>query len=141
MLHKKRTRETANAACANVTKEMAKPRMTKSARIAERTLDTAELQNCPVPPCPEPSTKSSRREPGQPEKAQISVDNDDRRYRDLRIENMLTDEHSNDVKLKKSAHVEVTVTASHRFSAAKIDKDTKMIRCDTASLSFARPSS
>jgi hypothetical protein len=33
-------------------------------------------------------------------------------YRDLRIENTLTDEHGDEVKLKKGAHVEVTVTAN-----------------------------
>ena len=48
--------------------------------------------------------------PHQPEKAQITVDVPDRGYRDLRIENTLTDEHGDDVKLKKGAHVEVTVT-------------------------------
>jgi hypothetical protein len=43
-----------------------------------------------------------------PEKAQISIEGDDG-YRDLRIENSLTDEHGDDVKLKKGADVEVTV--------------------------------
>jgi len=33
------------------------------------------------------------------------------RYRDLRIENSLTGEHGDDVRLKTGAHVEVTVTA------------------------------
>ena len=47
----------------------------------------------------------------QPEKAQIAIDGADRLYRDLRIENILTDEHGDDVKLKKGAHVEVTVAA------------------------------
>jgi hypothetical protein len=49
--------------------------------------------------------------PSQPEEAQIAVDGPDHRYRDLRIENALTNEHGEDVKLKKGAHVEVTVTA------------------------------
>jgi hypothetical protein len=49
--------------------------------------------------------------PSQPEEAQIAVDRDDRLHRDFRIENTLTDEHGDDVKLKKGAHVEVTVTA------------------------------
>jgi hypothetical protein len=49
--------------------------------------------------------------PGQPEKVQVAVDGADRLYRDLRIENTLTDENGDDVKLKKGAHVEVTVTA------------------------------
>jgi len=49
--------------------------------------------------------------PSQPEKAQITVEGADPRYRDLRIENKLTDENGDDVRLKKGAHVEVTVTA------------------------------
>ena len=48
--------------------------------------------------------------PSQPEKAQIAVDEADHQYRNLRIENTLTDEHGDDVRLKKGAHVEVTVT-------------------------------
>jgi len=35
----------------------------------------------------------------------------DHRNQDLRIENTLTDENGDDVKLKKGAHVDVTVTA------------------------------
>lgn len=50
--------------------------------------------------------------PSEPEKAQISVDGADHRYRELRIENTLTDEHGDDVKLKKGAHVEVTVAVN-----------------------------
>jgi hypothetical protein len=46
--------------------------------------------------------------PSRPEKAQIAVDGPDHRYRDLRIEN--TDEHGDEVRLKKGAHVQVTVT-------------------------------
>jgi hypothetical protein len=49
--------------------------------------------------------------PSQPETAQIAVDGPDHRYRDLRIENTLTDEHGDEVRLKKGAHVKVTVTA------------------------------
>ena len=49
--------------------------------------------------------------PNQPERAQITVKGSDHRHQDLRIENTLTDEHGDDVKLKKGAHVEVTVTA------------------------------
>jgi hypothetical protein len=47
-----------------------------------------------------------------PEKAQIAVVGAPRPYRDLRIENTLTDEHGDDVRLKKGAHVEITVTAN-----------------------------
>ena len=50
------------------------------------------------------------RRPNQPEKARIDVDGTDRPHRNLQFENTLTDEHGDDVKLKKGAHVEVTVT-------------------------------
>ena len=49
--------------------------------------------------------------PSQPEKAQIAVDGAHGPHRDLRIENTLLDENGDDVKLKKGAHVEVTVTS------------------------------
>jgi hypothetical protein len=48
--------------------------------------------------------------PSQPEKAQIAVDGAHQGHRDLRFENTVTDENGDDVKLKKGAHVEVTVT-------------------------------
>jgi hypothetical protein len=97
---------------ASVITEMAKPRMARSARIAELNLDTARIPEPPSTTMPGtvhriiPSLR-----PSQPEKAQIAVDGADRQYQDLRIENTLTDEHGDDVKLKKGAHVEVTVTA------------------------------
>ena len=46
------------------------------------------------------------------------MDGADAQYRDLRIENSLTDEHGDDVKLKKGAHVQVTVTAGPKMSIA-----------------------
>jgi hypothetical protein len=112
MLNKKRKKESVNATRASVKKEMAKPRMTKSARIAEQNLDTARIPEQPSTTVPGTVNKiipSPR--PSQPEKAQIAVDGADRRHRDLRIANALTDEDGDDVRLKKGAHVEVTVTA------------------------------
>ncbi len=47
---------------------------------------------------------------GKSDSAQITLDVVDKRHRDLRIENSLTDEYGDDVKLKKGASVEVTVT-------------------------------
>jgi len=100
---------------------MAKPRMAKSARIAELNLDTTRIPEQPsvtmsgtvdkIIPSPRPS---------QPEKAQIAIDGADDRHRDLRIENALTDEHGDDVKLKKGAHVEVTVTAEPKQVARPV---------------------
>jgi hypothetical protein len=110
---KKRTREKiVDATTAGVKKELAKPRMSKSARIAELKLDVSRIPEQPSTTMSGTVDKiiSSRR-PRQPEKAQIAVDGADHRHRDLRIENTLTDENGDDMKLKKGAHVEVTVTA------------------------------
>ena len=108
---------------------MAKPRMARSARIAELNLDTARIPEQPSTTMPGTVDKiipSPR--PSQPEKAQIAVDGADHRYRDLRIENTLTDEHGDDVRLKKGAHVEVTVTAEPKTSTATIDEDRQLTR-------------
>jgi hypothetical protein len=51
-------------------------------------------------------------EPDQPEKAQISIQGADELYREVRIENVLTDENGKQVRLKKGAEVDVTVEAS-----------------------------
>jgi hypothetical protein len=109
---KKIRKKLGNATRASVAREMAKPRMTRSAKIAELKLDITRIQepsSVTVPAkvnkiIPSPSSK-------KPEKAQISLDGADRGYRDFRIENSLTDEHGDDVKLKKGAHVEVIVAA------------------------------
>jgi len=117
MLNKQAKKEAGNATRASVKKEMAKPRMAKSARITELSLETARIPEHPSTTMPGtvdkiiPSPHSK-----QPEKAQIAVDGADHGYRDLRIENTLTDEHGDDVRLKKGAHVEVTVTAGPKAS-------------------------
>ena len=49
--------------------------------------------------------------PGEPEKAQIAVEGADHLYRELRIENTLTDENGEKVRLKAGAEVEVTIAA------------------------------
>jgi hypothetical protein len=112
MLHKKGKKEPGNALLVGIKKEMAIPRMARSARITELNLDTARIPEQPsttmsgtvdkIIPSPRPS---------QPEKAQIAVDGADHRHRDLRIDNTLTDENGDDVRLKKGARVEFTVTA------------------------------
>jgi hypothetical protein len=110
----KKDNKPGNETRANVMKEMAKPRMTRSARIAELNLNTARIPEQPSTTIPGTVGKNiSARPPSQPEKAQIAVDGADHRHRDLRIENTLTDEHGDDVKLKKGAHVVVTVTTKN----------------------------
>jgi len=65
-----------------------------------------------VPLCPELSRKSSKPpHPNAPEKAQIAVEGADHLYKELRIENNLTDENGNEVHLKQGAKVDVTVEA------------------------------
>ena len=52
--------------------------------------------------------------PSEPEKAQIAVKDGDDLYKEIRIENVLQDEHGNEVALKKGAEVEVTVEADKK---------------------------
>jgi hypothetical protein len=124
MVYKKRKKKTGHAIRASIRKEMAKPRMAKSARIAELNLDTARILEHPSATMPGTVNKIVLSPgPNQPEKAQIAVDGADRGYRDLRIENVLTDEHGDDVHLKKGAEVEVTVTAQANTSTAAVNED------------------
>ena len=117
MLHKKAKKESDTATRASVTKEMARPRMARSARIMELNLDTARTRERPSTTMPGTVDKIIVSPgAGQPEKANIAVDGADHRHRDLRIENTLTDEHGDDVKLKKGAQVEVTVTTEPKIS-------------------------
>ena len=85
----KAKKELINATRASVTKEMAKPRMARSARIAELNLDTARIPEQPRTTMPGTVDKIIPPRPHQPEKAQIAVDGTGQRYRDLRIENTL----------------------------------------------------
>jgi hypothetical protein len=112
MMHKKAKKESDNATLSTVKKEMAEPRMARSARIAEQNLDTARTPEQPSATLSGTVDKIiPSLSPSQPEKAQIAVDGADHKYRDLRIENTLTDENGDDVRLKKGADVEITVTA------------------------------
>jgi hypothetical protein len=124
MRHKKAKRKPLDATHALVKKEMAKPRMARSARIMERNLTAGRIVERPSVTMPGTVDKIiPSRHRSQPEKAQIGVDNAARRYRNLRIENSLTDENGDEVKLRKGAHVEVTVAAEGETSTAKIIED------------------
>jgi hypothetical protein len=121
---------------------MAKPRKAKSARIAELNLDAAR-----IPEQPSVTMLGTVRKiipspgPRQPEKAQIAVDEATHPYRDLRIENTLTDENGDDVRLKKGAHVEVTVAAEPKASSAAINKGSQPTWREIALLGFGRRNS
>jgi hypothetical protein len=111
MQHIKDKEKYGNATLSGLKTEMKKPRMARSAKIAERNLDTARVPEKPSTTMRGTVDKIIPRRSNQPEKAQIAVDRADHRHRDLRIENSLTDENGDDVTLKKGAHVEVTVAA------------------------------
>jgi hypothetical protein len=111
MNNNKRKKVLSNTIDSSVLTEMALPRMSKSARIAEQNLGASRIPEQPrtiIPGTVEKLIPSPH--PNQPEKAQIAIEGD-HGCRDLRIKNSLTDEHGDEVKLKKGAYVEVTVAA------------------------------
>jgi hypothetical protein len=55
--------------------------------------------------------------PSEPEKAQIAVEGADHLYKEIRIENTLTDEHGDKVQLKPGAEVTVTVAEPEATTA------------------------
>jgi hypothetical protein len=57
--------------------------------------------------------------PSGPEKAQIALEGADELYREIRIENSLTDENGDEVRLKKGAEVEITVEADPEATTPK----------------------
>jgi hypothetical protein len=114
MAHKHVSEKSGRARRASIKEELAKPRMTRSARIAERNLDAsriAEDSSVTMPGTVDKIISFRRRD--QSERAQIAVEGADRGYRELRIANTLIDENGDYVKLKKGGHVEVTVSAKH----------------------------
>ncbi|MBZ5664407.1 MAG: hypothetical protein LAO30_07345 [Acidobacteriia bacterium] len=61
--------------------------------------------------------------PDDPEKAQISIEGADDLYREIRIENALTDENGDKVRLKLGAEVEVTVEAPRDATVPQDDAE------------------
>jgi hypothetical protein len=59
--------------------------------------------------------------PGEPEKAQIGIEQADELYREIRVENVLTDEHGDNVSLKPGAKVDVVVEADSDATMKKPD--------------------
>jgi hypothetical protein len=112
MPHKKARSKLGKATRASVEKEMAKPRMARSTKIAQLNLNIARIPEQPSTSLPGIVNKIiPSKGQNKPEKAQIVVDHADSRHRDLRIENALSDKHGDDIKLKKGAHVELTIKA------------------------------
>jgi len=57
--------------------------------------------------------------PNEPEKAQIAVEGADHLYREIRIDNTLTNENGDEVSLTPGAQVEVTVQAEAEATTVK----------------------
>jgi hypothetical protein len=103
--------KTSGDAMSAVRTELAKPRVARSVRMEELRLDPTVIAEPPSTTLTGTVKEIIRaRIPSDPEKAVIVLDGTKKRYRTIRIENTLIDEHGADVSLKKGAHVEVTVT-------------------------------
>ena len=63
--------------------------------------------------------------PSLPEKAEISVEGADDLYREIRVENTLSDERGNEVGLKPGAEVDVTIEADADDTKSKNEPDEK----------------
>lgn len=59
--------------------------------------------------------------PSEPDKAQIAIEGAEPLYKELRIENTLTDASGNEVQLKRGAEVQVTFEAESRGVASITD--------------------
>ena len=58
-------------------------------------------------------------DPVVPEKAEIDVKGADPLYSEIRVENILVNEDGEQVKLRKGAHVEVTIEADPKETVTK----------------------
>jgi hypothetical protein len=138
MTHHKSRKASGNATRASVTKEMMLPRIARSARVAALNLDTSRIPEPPSTVMPGTVDKIIAATSSKPEKAQIAVDRKDHGHRKLRIENALTDEHGNDVKLKTGVHVEVTVAAESKNSSASSSGNSHPTRQKAGSMDTRR---
>jgi anti-sigma B factor antagonist len=82
----------------------------------------AEKPSVTLPGTVEQVIESSRVR--MPEKVEISVQGADELYQEIRIENTLTDEHGDEVRLKEGAVVEVTVEAAAGATTSKLASTT-----------------
>ena len=57
--------------------------------------------------------------PKNPELAEIHIEGADPLYREIRVENTLTNEAGEEVKLKKGSRVDVTIEADHDATVPK----------------------
>jgi hypothetical protein len=58
-------------------------------------------------------------DPDEPEKAQIEVEGAEHLYREIRVDNTVTDASGREAKLKPGAHVDVTIAADAEATVSK----------------------
>lgn len=85
--------------------------------MTEDSSDQNEKPSATLPGTVEKVIKSP--DPNVPEKAQITVEGAEDLYREIRIENVLTDENGQIVSLKPGAPVEVTIEADPEDTTKK----------------------
>jgi len=85
--------------------------------MTEDSSDQSEKPSTTLPGTVEKVIKSP--DPNVPEKAQITVEGAEDLYREIRIENVLTDEKGQIVSLKPGAPVEVTIEADPEDTTKK----------------------
>jgi hypothetical protein len=59
--------------------------------------------------------------PSEPEKAQIGIEEGDDLYREIRVENVVTDDKGHKARLKTGAHVDVVIEADSDATTKKPD--------------------
>ena len=64
-------------------------------------------------------------DPSIPEKAEIAIEGADELYKEIRVENKLTDEKGNEVQLKQGAEVDITVEADPKETTARAKEKDK----------------
>src|SRR5882757_4845473 len=68
--------------------------------------------------------------PGTPEKAQITVENAEHLYREIRIENVLRTDQGETVALKPGAEVDVTIAATEESVAPRPYRRIRVLLAD-----------
>jgi hypothetical protein len=65
-------------------------------------------------------------DPSVPEKVELEVHEADELYKEIRIDNVLEDEHGQKVKLKEDAPVDITVEAEKNATRPDADEKPKL---------------
>jgi len=114
MSHKDNMKKSDNKATltlASLKREMAMPRIAKSVKMAELKLDLTKISKQPSISMPGTVEKIvPAQNTSEAEKVDISIAEGHQPSQALRIENTLTDEHGDEVRLKRGAHVDITIT-------------------------------